>query len=449
MKKIIWLTLTGITLVIIIVSLKTCGSVAVTDVSAELPSKRNITEIVSANGKIQPEVEVKISSDVSGEIIEMLVKEGDAVKKGQLLCRIKPDTYESALDRVNASVNSSKANLQNTKAQLEQAKANYASAQAAFNRNKKLFDQNAISPQEFETSKAQYESALATVKAAEETVKGAEFNINSAEASLKEANENLSRTMIYSPVDGTVSKLNVEKGERVQGVQGFQGTEIMKLANLNEMEVNVEVNENDIIKVKKGDTSLIEVDAYRDKKFKGIVTEIANSANTSGVTADQVTNFSVKIRILQESYASMISGLNNSPFRPGMSAAVEIQTKKITNALSLPIMSVTTRIDSTQIKKAENKEMNSEVEISNDLEEKQKSKEAPKPEEVVFVYQDGKVKQVKVKTGIQDNDFIHIVSGITEKDQVITAPYGAVSKKLKDGMQVNLKNKESLFEENK
>jgi HlyD family secretion protein len=449
MKKIIWLTITGITLVIIIFSLKKCSTVAVTDVSAELPAKRNITEIVSANGKIQPEVEVKISSDVSGEIIEMLVKEGDAVKKGQLLCRIKPDTYESALDRVNASVNSSKANLQNTKAQLEQAKANFVSTQAAFNRNKKLFDQNAISPQEFETSKAQYESALAIVKAAEETVKAAEFNINSAEASLKEANENLSRTMIYSPVDGTVSKLNVEKGERVQGVQGFQGTEIMKLANLNEMEVNVEVNENDIIKVKKGDTSLIEVDAYRDKKFKGIVTEIANSANTTGVTADQVTNFSVKIRILQESYASMISGLNISPFRPGMSAAVEIQTKKITNALSLPIMAVTTRIDSTQIKKDENKEMNTEVEISNDLEEKQKSKEAPKPEEVVFIYQDGKVKQVKVKTGIQDNDFIHIVSGINEKDQIITAPYGAVSKKLKDGMQVNLKDKESLFEENK
>jgi HlyD family secretion protein len=449
MKKIIWLTITGITLIIIIFSLKKCGAVAVTDVSAELPAKRNITEIVSANGKIQPEVEVKISSDVSGEIIEMLVKEGDAVKKGQLLCRIKPDTYESALDRVNASVNSSKANLQNTKAQLEQAKANYASSQASFNRNKKLFEQNAISPQEFETSKAQYESALATVKAAEETVKAAEFNINSAEASLKEANENLSRTMIYSPVDGTVSILNVEKGERVQGVQGFQGTEIMKLANLNEMEVNVEVNENDIIKVKKGDTSLIEVDAYRDKKFKGIVTEIANSANTTGVTADQVTNFSVKIRILQESYASMISGLNNSPFRPGMSAAVEIQTKKINNALSLPIMAVTTRIDSSQIKKNENKEMNADVEISNDLEEKQKSKEAPKPEEVVFIYLDGKVKQVKVKTGIQDNDYIHIISGITEKDQVITAPYGAVSKKLKDGMVVNLKERESLFEENK
>ncbi len=449
MKKIIWITITGIILVGIIVSLKTCGKNDVTDVSAELPAKRNITEIVSANGKIQPEVEVKISSDVSGEIIEMLVKEGDAVKKGQLLCRIKPDTYESALDRVNASVNSSKANLRNTKAQLEQAKANYASAQASFNRNKKLFDQNAISAQEFETSKAQYESAQATVKAAEETVKSADFNINSAEASLKEANENLSKTMIYSPVDGTVSKLNVEKGERVQGVQGFQGTEIMKLANLNEMEVNVEVNENDIIKVKRGDTSLIEVDAYRDKKFKGIVTEIANSANTTGVTADQVTNFSVKIRILQESYANLTTGLNTSPFRPGMSATVEIQTKKVTNVLSLPIMAVTTRIDSTLLKKNATEVGNSDLEVSNDLEEKQKSKEMPKPEEVIFIYKDGKVKQVKVQTGIQDNDFIYIISGVTEKDQVITAPYGAISKKLKDGMEVNLKDKEFLFEESK
>jgi HlyD family secretion protein len=449
MKKLIWITVTTVSLVIIIFSLKKCSSTAVTDVSVEFPAKRNITEIVSANGKIQPEVEVKISSDVSGEITEMLVKEGDAVTKGQLLCRIKPDTYESALDRVNASVNSSKANLQNTKAQLDQAKANYASAQAAFNRNKKLFDQNAISAQEFETSKAQYEGAQATVKAAEETVKSAEFNINSAEASLKEANENLSRTMIYSPVDGTVSKLNVEKGERVQGVQGFQGTEIMKLANLNEMEVNVEVNENDIIKVKKGDTSLIEVDAYRDKKFKGIVTEIANSANTTGVTADQVTNFSVKIRILQKSYADLVKGLNNSPFRPGMSATVEIQTKKVKNILSLPIMAVTTRIDSALLKKNSGNENNSDLEVSNDLEEKQKSKETPKAEEVVFIYKDGKVKQVKVQTGIQDNDFIYIISGVSEKDQVVSAPYGAISKKLKDGMAVNLKDKELLFEEPK
>ncbi|MBK6834874.1 MAG: efflux RND transporter periplasmic adaptor subunit [Bacteroidetes bacterium] len=447
MKKVIWISVIGITLLIVVFSAKSCGKTEIIDVSAELPAKRNITEVVSANGKIQPEVEVKISSDVSGEIIEMLVKEGDAVKKGQLLCRIKPDTYESALDRVNASVNSSKANLQNTKAQLDQAKANLANAQANFNRNKKLFEQNAISQQEFDASKAAYEGAVATVKAAEETVKSADFNINSAVASLKEANENLSRTQIYSPVDGTVSKLNVEKGERVQGVQGFQGTEIMRLANLNEMEVNVEVNENDIIKVKKYDTTLIEVDAYKDRKFKGIVTEIANSANTTGITADQVTNFAVKIRILQDSYSDLITGLNMAPFRPGMSAAVEIQTKKVMNVLSVPIMAVTTRVDSSLIKKTEKMNSGGDLEVKNDLEEKVNTKDIPKAETVVFVVSEGKVKQVKVKTGIQDNDFIQITSGVNEKDQVVSAPYGAISKKLKDGTAVNVKDKDKLFEE--
>lgn len=447
MKKVIWISVIGIVLLTIVFSMKKCGKTEIIDVSAELPAKRNITEVVSANGKIQPEVEVKISSDVSGEIIEMLVKEGDAVKKGQLLCRIKPDTYESALDRVNASVNSSKANAQNTKAQLDQAKAQLANAQANFNRNKKLFEQNAISQQEFDASKAAYEGAVATVKAAEETVKSADFNINSAVASLKEANENLSRTQIYSPVDGTVSKLNVEKGERVQGVQGFQGTEIMRLANLNEMEVNVEVNENDIIKVKKYDTTLIEVDAYKDRKFKGIVTEIANSANTTGITADQVTNFAVKIRILQDSYNDLITGLNNAPFRPGMSAAVEIQTKKVLNVLSVPIMAVTTRVDSSLIKKTEKMNSGGDLEVKNDLEEKVDAKDIPKTEIVIFVVSEGKVKQVKVKTGIQDNDFIQITSGVTEKDQVVSAPYGAISKKLKDGTAVNVKDKDKLFEE--
>ena len=447
MKKISWILLIGIALLSIVFFAKSCGKTDSIDVSTEFPAKRNITEIVSANGKIQPEVEVKISSDVSGEIIEMLVKEGDPVKKGQLLCRIKPDTYESALDRMNASVNSSKANLQNTKAQLDQAQANLTNTQANFNRNKKLFEQTAISQQEFDASKAQYESAVATVKAAEETVKSAQFNINSAEASLKESKENLSKTMIYSPVNGTVSKLNVEKGERVQGVQGFQGTEIMKLANLNEMEVNVEVNENDIIKVKKQDTTLIEVDAYKDRKFKGIVTEIANSANTTGVTADQVTNFAVKIRILQESYLDLLTGLNSAPFRPGMSAAVEIQTKKAINALSVPIMAVTTRIDSSLIKKNNTKIENEELQVRNELEEKINTKDNPKPEAVVFVVKEGKTKQVKVKTGIQDNDFIEIISGVTEKDVLVCAPYGAISKKLKNGTAVVVKDKDKLFNE--
>lgn len=414
--------------------------------SIEKPAQRDITEIVSANGKIQPEVEVKISSDVSGEITEMFVKEGDKVEKGQLLCRIKPDTYESALDRVKASVNSAQANLGNTKAQLEQAKANLANSQATFNRSKKLFEQGAISQQDFDAAKAQYEGALATVKAAEETVKSAEYNINSAQASFKEANENLSRTQIYAPVSGTVSKLNVEKGERVQGVQGFQGTEIMRLANLNEMEVNVEVNENDIIRVKKNDVAIIEVDAYKDRKFKGIVTEIANSANTTGITADQVTNFSVKVRILQESYNDLIAE-NTAPFRPGMSATVEIQTKKVSNVLSVPIMAVTTRVDSSLIKKQEKMLAGSDnPDVKDEVAEKLKNKEI-KAESVVFIVSDGKAKKINVKTGIQDNDFIEITEGLKGSEDVISAPYGAISKKLKDGSAVVVKEKDQLFEE--
>lgn len=438
--------------------LNACMSGGALDVSTEKPKTRNIIESVSANGKIQPEVEVKISSDVSGEIVDLYVKEGDRVKKGDLLCKIKPDIYESALERVNSSVNSSKANLQNTKAQLEQAKANLANSEAAYNRSKKLFDQNAISQQDFDNSKAQYESAKAGVAAAEEVVKSAEYNISGAQASLREANENLSKTLIYAPVDGTVSKLNVEKGERVQGVQGFQGTEIMRLANLNEMEVSVEVNENDIVRVHKNDTSLIEVDAYKDKKFKGIVTEIANSANTIGISADQVTNFAVKIRILQESYKELISETNPAPFRPGMSATVEIQTRREMAALSVPIQAVTTRVDSSKIvsgdKGGDNDKKGDdegELEVKNEKDEKIKEKENLEPEakQVVFVVREGKCVMVEVKIGIQDDDFIQVLEGIKPEDEIIVAPYGAISKKLKDGKEVNVVEKDQLFKTDK
>jgi HlyD family secretion protein len=446
MKRIIWILVIGLLIIIPLMMFKMCSGKEIVEVSVEKPAKRDITEVVSANGKIQPEVEVKISSDVSGEIIEMKVKEGDHVEKGDLLCQIKPDTYESALERISASVSSSKSNLQNTMAQLEQTKANLSNAQANYNRNKKLFDQGTISQSEFDAVKAQYESATASVKAAEETVKSAQYNINSAEASYKEANENLSRTKIYAPVSGTVSKLNVEKGERVQGVQGFQGTEIMRLANLNEMEVNVEVNENDIIRVKKNDTTLIEVDAYKDRKFKGIVTEIANSANTTGITADQVTNFAVKIRVLQESYKDLLT-FNTAPFRPGMSATVEIQTKKVKDVLSVPIMAVTTRVDSSLIKAQKQKmEGSDEMVVKDEVVEKMKAKEI-KPEQVVFIVVEGKAKKIIVETGIQDNDYIEVTKGLSGKEDVVSAPYGAISKKLKDDSKVVVKDKDKLFQE--
>lgn len=446
MKRILIIIISGVLATILIVCLKNCGGENEIKVSVENPNERTITEIVTANGKIQPEVELKISSDVSGEIVELYVKEGGRVKKGDLLCRIKPDIYESAAEKMNATVNSSKAGMQNAVAVVEQFRANYNNAESVFNRNKKLFEQNAISTQEFEASKAQYETAKANLKASEESVKGSEFNIKSAEASLREANTNLTKTYIYAPVDGTVSKLNKEKGERVVGTATMEGTEIMRLANLNEMEVSVDVNENDIVRVHLKDFVLIDVDAYSGRKFNGIVTEIANSANSSSsLSADQVTNFTLKIRILQDSYKDLVSEESPSPFRPGMSAAVEIQTKTVTNILSVPIMAVTMRVDSSKIVKEEI-EKTGDLEVKNDNLEKQINKKYDlKPDEVVFAVRENKVILIKVKTGIQDNDYIQIIEGLKKEDKVICAPYSAISKELKNETKVAVVKKEELF----
>lgn len=453
MKKIVWIIIIGVVLLSLVLIFTKSGTKAI-NVTTEKAEKRDIIEMVSANGKIQPEVEVKISSDVSGEIVELYVKEGDQVKKGDLLCKINPLIYESSSSRMVATLNGAKANLANSKARLDQIKASYINTEASYNRNKKLFDQGAISQSEFDAAKAAFDGAKADVKAAEESVNASEYNVKSTEASLKEANDNLAKTNIYSPVNGTVSKLNKEKGERVVGTAQMEGTEIMRLANLNEMEVSVDVNENDIVRVHYNDTSLIEVDAYLGRKFKGIVTEIANSANTTGVTAEQVTNFTVKIRILQESYQDLLVENNNRPpFRPGMSATVDVQTKQAKNIVTVPIQSVTTRSDSSAL---EGKGMKKSDEEDGDIvikDEKDKSdedvKELIKIEECVFVYSEGKAKMVKVKTGIQDNNYIQIVSGINAGDEIISGPYSAVSKQLKDGMEVMKVDKSELFNANK
>ena len=356
------------------------------EVETEKVERRSITEIVSASGKIQPEVEVKISPDVSGEIVELLIKEGDGVKKGELLLKIKPDIYKSILERSKASVNTSKANLAKSKAQLNESEAN-------FNRNKRLYNQQAISLSEFEQIEAIY-------KVAKLNVESSEYAVSSSEASLNEAEENLDKTSIYAPVDGTISMLNVELGERVVGTGQMSGTELMRLANLNAMEVAVEVNENDIIRVHLGDTSLIEADAFLGEEFKGIVTEIANSANVSGVSADQVTNFEVKIRIL-----------DNTNFRPGMTASVEVKTKLVKDVISIPIQAVTTRKDTAK------NENNKKVEC-------------------VFLFGNSMANFTIVKTGIQDDKYIEVLEGITDSDMVIVAPYSLISKTLKDGMKV-------------
>lgn len=436
----------GVLIVLIIIAKKTglIGKPETTKVTTDIAIKRTIVEIVSANGKIQPEVEVKISPDVSGEIVELKVKEGDQVKKGDLLAKINPDMYISNLDKMVAALNSSKANLANSKARLAQVQAQFTNAKLTFDRNEKLWKENTISQSEYDAAKSAYEVAKSEVDAANETVIAAQYNVKSTEASLKEAKDNLTKTAIFAPVDGTISKLNVEKGERVVGTSQFAGTEIMRIADLSEMEVNVSVNENDIVRVHLGDTALVEVDAYLNRKFKGVVTEIANSANTTGVSADQITNFDVKIRIVRESYLDLLAGKekDESPFRPGMSATVDIQTKTVYNVLSVPIQSVTTRDDTTGGK------MKPDMPVKEPSEKDKENNTKPKNtvvSEYVFIYVKGVAKLQKVKTGIQDNNFIEILEGLKEKDEVISAPYRAISKTLKNNDKVKKVKKEELF----
>lgn len=400
------------------------------EVAVEKAELRNITEMVSANGKIQPEVEVKISADVSGEIVELHVKEGQKVQKGQHLLTINPDLIQSAADRVAAALNQTKANLANAKARENQAKANFVNAEQSFNRSKKLRDQQAISAAEYDAAVAQFEGAKGELEAAKQSVFAAEFAVNSAQASLKEANDNLNRTRIYAPTDGTISKLNVELGERVVGTAQMSGTELLRIANLSEMEVSVDVNENDIVRIQLNDTANVEVDAYGDRVFKGIVTEIANSSKTAGDlmnTGDQVTNFSVKIRILRSSYEDLLdtAQAHLSPFRPGMSATVDVLTETQKNVIAVPIMAVTTRLSDDSTKKSDS-----------GMEEL---------DEVVFVHQNGKIKKVNVKTGIQDMNHIRILEGIKLGDEVVSAPYTAISKILRDSMDVIVVDASSLY----
>lgn len=407
-------------------------------VSTEKAELRSIIETVSANGKIQPEVEVKISPDVSGEVVELLVKEGDEVKAGDLLAKIDPKIYASNYDRMLAGVNSQKANLANAKARVAQVQAQFINAKASFERSDKLFKEKAISASEYDAAQSSFEVAKAEVTAAEQNVKAAEYSVKSSDASLKEASENLYKTSIYAPVSGTISKLNVEKGERVAGASQFSsGTEILRIANLEVMEVMVSVNENDIVRIAMNDTALVEVDSYLNRKFKGTITQIATSANVTGLSADQVTNFDVKIRMIPESYADLkVKGQPTaSPFRPGMSATVDIQTETALNILTVPIQAVTTRQDTT-LKSSDDK-------ITDD---KPAAKSHEVIKEYVFVVKDGAAKLQEVKTGIQDNTNIQIIEGLKEGDEVISGPYRAISKTLKDGDKVKVVDKSALFE---
>lgn len=398
-------------------------------VAVEQPELRTITEIVTASGKIQPETEVKISPDVSGEIVELYVKEGDEVKNGDLLLKIKPDTYLSAVDRAAAAVNSAKANLANSQAFLEQVKAKYKQTKNAYDRNKVLWEQETISDAEYENSLSAYEMVQAELESAKKSIEASKYSVQSAEATLSEARENLSKTTIYAPMNGTISKLNVEKGERVVGTMQMAGTEMLRIANLDRMEVMVDVNENDIVKVKMSDTALIEIDAYLGEAFKGVVTEIANSANVTGMSTDQVTNFDVKVLLVKTSYQHLISKNNPNPFRPGMSASVDIQTNTKHNVLTIPIQCVTTRADSVESDVETLAAINEEI------------------QEIVFVARNDSAHIQIVKTGIQDNKYIEIKDGLSKEDKVVTSPYSAISRKLKDGSIIKVVDKKELFAE--
>ena len=422
-KKKIYITI-GILLgiIILLIALSKAGVFGERDNSTEVETAKveeiTIIETVSATGKIQPEIEVKISSEVSGEIIALPVKEGQVVKKGDLLVKINPDLYTSGLDR-------SVSNYSGTKAGLSQADASFKEAQANFNRSKMLFDKGII-------SKSEWDKATAAFEVAKASKESAYFNVKSASATVKEAKDNLGRTTIYSPENGTISMLNVELGERVLGTQQMTGTEILRVANLNNMEVEVDVNENDIVKISIGDSTNIQVDAYLKKEFKGIVTSISNSASAA-TTADQVTNFKVKVRILKESYQDLTEGkpATYSPFRPGMTATVDIITTRKEKVLGVPISAVVVKSDTTATKKFA-------VEENGKEDGDKPQPKSDKKYECVFVKVGDKAKIRVVKTGIQDDSKIEILSGLEVGDEIIVGPYVTVSKDLNSGDKVKL-----------
>ncbi|WP_162053870.1 efflux RND transporter periplasmic adaptor subunit [Pontibacter pamirensis] len=414
-----------------------------TEVVLAEAKRAEIVEKVSASGKIQPETEVKISPDVSGEIIELHVEEGDSVVKGQLLLRIRPDNYQSMVDAQEAMVNTQRANLGQSRARLAQAEANLTQTKQNYDRNKALYDQKVISISEWQQIKANYEAAQQEVASLQASVRASGFNVQNAQASLKDARENLNKTTIYSPVSGTVSKLNVEQGERVVGTSQMAGTEIMSIANLNNMEVRVNVNENDIIRVELGDSVMVDVDSYasQDEKFKGVVTAIANTAKDA-TTLEAVTEFEVRIRLINDSY-SHLTAQTSRPFRPGMTASVEIITERKPNVLSVPLSAVTTRSPG-----APGQGTNPEGE---DEEEEQQQNVPPatppaQVEEVVFAYNSttNTVEAVNVKTGISDFENIEIISGLEPGQKIVAGPFRAVSQTLNDGAKVAVKDEATL-----
>lgn len=414
MKKSTWYIIIGVVVLIVIGFATKNRESSNLKVEVGKVELRTIVETVSASGKIQPEVEVKLSPEVSGEIIALPVEEGQYVEEGDLLVSINPDLYTAAVRRSEAALNSARAGLSQAEAQLVEA-------QKVYQRSQTLFNQNVISQQE-------WDAAQRAFRVSELAVESGEYQVESARATLREAQDNLKRTTIVAPVSGTISALNVELGERVVGTAQMAGTELMRIANLNNMEVLVEVNENDIVKVGLNDTAVIEVDAYLGQKFTGVVTEIANSAKIEGMSADQVTNFEVKVRILNSSSEDV----GSQPFRPGMTASVDIRTNRRENVVTVPIEAVTVRDDTVKVSARER------------IERAEQDRDEDKdPYEVVFAEENGKAKLIVVKTGIQDENYIEVLSGLSEGQVIIRGPYNVVKNDLEPDEEVEVESEDN------
>ena len=455
-KSWIWILSILLVVIIVLVGLKKAGIIGkeeATKVSSEKVTMRTVTEIVSASGKVYPEVEVKISPDVSGEIVELKIQEGDSVLKGQLLARVYADILATQRDQATAGVNQQQALVQNSSAALESFKARFEQAQRQYNRQKQLYEQKVISRLEFEQAESAYLTSKADFAAASQTINSSKAGVQSAQASLQRANKDLSRTSVLSPMSGVVSLLNVKKGERVVGNSMMAGTEMMRIADMRVIEVRVDVGENDVPKVQIGDSAIVEVDAYTNKKFKGVVTQIASSNRSgTGVAAatTDVTNYEVRIRLDPKSYQDLIDPVHprSFPFRPGMSATADIQTRTHKNVLSISINAVTTRDKNDTSKVTSNSKPASTEKADESMKNTaQLSSTAEDVVEVVFILlPDNTVKRVEIKTDIQDLKYIEVLSGLKVGDEVITGPYTIVSKLLRNGMKVKVVPREQLFE---
>jgi HlyD family secretion protein len=452
-KKMIWIIVALLVVVVTLIALKKSGAIGKDEgikVTAEKVLRRTIIETVNASGKVYPEIEVKVSPDISGEITELTVDEGDSVKRGQVLARIYADIYTTQRDQAAAMVNQQQASVSNSSAQLESLKASLDQAKRTYERQKQLLEDKVISRAEFEQAENAYLTAQANYTAAQQGIRGNEAAVQSARANLLKANKDLSRTVVVAPMDGVISLLSVKKGERVVGNSMMAGTEMMRVADMSVIEVIVDVGENDIPKVHFGDSAVVEIDAYNNRKFKGNVTKIASSNTAGGQAAstNDVTNFKVHIRLLPESYKDLVDPARpkSFPFRPGMSASADIQTKRHQNVISVPINAVTTREKGSDKPVAQQK-TTQDQNAANTNDDKPAQTTSLDLEEVAFILKaDGKVKKVNVRTDIQDINNIEVLSGLKEGDMVITGPYSTISKTLTDGMKVKVVEKDKLFE---